>query len=603
VSISDVLSGYEARLSELQAGLRIARLHHMAAIVVLAVALAFFFSLGLSAIRKQMPFWPPFVPGSVAVLAARGYRRYKKTRSRAWRLINFYDRATKRVQGDWPGAGASGEGLNPPGHAYANDLNIFGTGSLFELLWIGRSGIGQRGLAEYLLKPATVDEALARQEAIRELREKRNLREKIALLGRYEFQESRWETFAEWLDAPVTSFPALLSPVLLATSSVLAMVFVAALLVGGTLFPWRSAAEYAVPILLVHCVLGLIMRRRVAKIIDAASTLSVETRVLREGLEILESEPFASARLRAIAERARNGARSIRVLDRMLAALSEANKEWFYLPSLALMLRTQLCIATERWRANNGAALRGWISAWAEFEALNSLANYAYENPDAEFPELCAGEAQFDARGIGHPLIPRDVCVRSDVELNSHVELHRGSRFYIVSGSNMAGKSTLLRAIGLNAVLAMAGAPVRARALRMSRLSVCASIAVVDSLLSGKSKFLSEIDRLRQAIEVSDGEQVLFLVDEILSGTNSRDRRVAVEAVVRTLVGRGAIGAISTHDLALTEIADDAGLGGANVHMGSSGKGDPMDFDYLLKPGVTREANALAIARMAGVPV
>ncbi len=549
-----------------------------------------------------MPFWPPFVPGSVAVLAARGYRRYKETRARAWRLIGFYDRATKRVQGDWLGAGASGEGLNPPGHAYANDLNIFGTGSLFELLWIGRSGIGQRGLAEYLLKPATVDEALLRQEAIRELREKRNLREKIALLGCYEFQESRWETFAEWLDAPVTSFPALLSPVLLATSSVLAIVFLAALLTGGALFPWRSVAEYVVPLLLLHSAFGMIMRRRVAKIIEAASTLSVETRVLREGLGILESEPLASARLCEIAERARNGASSVRTLDRMLAALSEANKEWFYLPSLALMFRTQLCMATERWRASNGAMLRGWMEAWAEFEALNSLANYAHENPDAEFPELCAGEAEFDAQGIGHPLIPRDVCVRNDVALNFRL-INGGHRFYIVSGSNMAGKSTLLRAIGLNAVLAMAGAPVRARALRMSRLSVCASIAVTDSLLSGKSKFLSEIDRLRQAIEVSDGEQVLFLVDEILSGTNSRDRRVAVEAVVRTLVGRGAIGAISTHDLALTEIADDAELGGANVHMGSRGKGDPMDFDYLLKPGVTREANALAIARMAGVPV
>jgi MutS domain V len=602
LSISDVLSGYEARLTELQAGLRIARLHHTIAIAVLVVALVFFVSLGLSAIRKEMPFWPLFVPGSVAVFAARGYRRSGKTSSRAWRLIRFYDRATKRVQDEWLGAGSTGENLNPPGHAYANDLNIFGPGSLFELLWIGRSGIGQRGLAEYLLKPASVDEALARQEAIRELRGRRDLREKIALVGRYEFQESRWETFTEWLDAPVTSFPALLSPVLLATSSVLAIVFVAALLAGGTLFPWRSVTEYVAPILLLHGALGLMMRRRVAKIIDAASMLSVETRVLREGLQILQSEPFASARLREIADRARHGANSLRSLDRMLAALSEANKEWFYLPSLALMLRTQLCIATERWRANHGASLRGWIEAWAEFEALNSLANYAHENPDAEFPELCAGEAEFGAQGIGHPLIPRDVCVRSDVELNFRL-INGASRFYIVSGSNMAGKSTLLRAIGLNAVLAMTGAPVRARALRMSRLSVCASIAVVDSLLSGKSKFLTEIDRLRQAIEVSDGEQVLFLVDEILSGTNSRDRRVAVEAVVRTLIGRGAIGAISTHDLALTEIADDAELGGANVHMGSSGKGDPMDFDYLLKPGVTREANALAIARMAGVPV
>jgi hypothetical protein len=597
VNISDVLSGYEARLAELQAELRVARLHHTAVVVVLVVALCFFFYMGLSAIRKQMPFWLPLVPGSVAVLAARGYRRYKKTSSRASRIIRFYNRATKRVQDDWLGAGATGESLNPSGHAYANDLSIFGPGSLFELLWIGRSGIGQRGLAEYLLRPAAVDEALARQEAIRELRERSDLREKIALLGRYEFQESRWETFADWLGAPVTSFPALLSPVLMATSSVLAIVFLAALLAAGTLFPWQSVAEYVVPVLLLHSAVGSSMRRRVAKIIDAANALSVETRVLREGLEILESEPFASARLCEIANRARNGARSVRTLDRMLTALNEANKEWFSLLSYALMLRTQLCIATERWRAGNGTALRGWMEAWAEFEALNSLANYAHENPDAEFPELCAGEAEFSGQGIGHPLIPRGACVRSDVQLN------RGIRFYIVSGSNMAGKSTLLRAIGLNAVLAMAGAPVRARALRMSRLSVCASIAVVDSLLSGKSKFLTEIDRLRQAIEVSDSEQVLFLVDEILSGTNSRDRRVAVEAVVRTLIGRGAIGAISTHDLALTEIADDKDLGGANVHMGSSGKGDPMDFDYLLKPGVTREANALAIARMAGVPV
>jgi DNA mismatch repair ATPase MutS len=169
----------------------------------------------------------------------------------------------------------------------------------------------------------------------------------------------------------------------------------------------------------------------------------------------------------------------------------------------------------------------------------------------------------------------------------------------------MSGKSTLLRTIGLNAVLALAGAPVRAQSLRMSRLSVCASLAVVDSLLSGKSKFLAEVDRLRQAIELAIGNSpVLFLVDEIFSGTNSRDRRTAAEAVVRTLVDRGAIGALSTHDLALSEIADDGGAPrGENVHMGSKGKGDPMDFDYLLKPGVTQEANALAIARMAGVPV
>jgi DNA mismatch repair ATPase MutS len=165
----------------------------------------------------------------------------------------------------------------------------------------------------------------------------------------------------------------------------------------------------------------------------------------------------------------------------------------------------------------------------------------------------------------------------------------------------MSGKSTLLRAIGLNAVLAFAGAPVRAAALRISGLTLFASLSIVDSLLNGKSRFMAEVDRLRRTIESARNRSVLFLIDEIFSGTNSRDRRIAAEAVVRTLVDRQAIGALSTHDLALCEIADSENSAGINVHMGSGG--GPLDFDYRLKPGATNEANALAIARMAGVPV
>jgi DNA mismatch repair ATPase MutS len=268
------------------------------------------------------------------------------------------------------------------------------------------------------------------------------------------------------------------------------------------------------------------------------------------------------------------------------------------------MAGTQLSMAIKQWRTAHGPALRDWLNAWAEFEALSALACYAYENPDRTFPEVSEGGPRgthaphFEARAAGHPLLPHDGCVPNDVSLN------RESRFYVVSGSNMSGKSTLLRTIGLNAVLALAGVPVRAEALRLSRFSVCASLAPADSLLSGRSRFLAEVDRLKQAIGLTGGAQpVLFLIDEIFSGTNSSDRRVAAEAVVRTLVDRGAVGAISTHDLALTEIAAPEGLGGVNVHMGSRPGGGPMDFDYLLKPGVTTEANALAIARMPGVTV
>jgi DNA mismatch repair ATPase MutS len=293
-----------------------------------------------------------------------------------------------------------------------------------------------------------------------------------------------------------------------------------------------------------------------------------------------------------------NAARVVRKLERLINARHERNKEWFYGPSLVLLYATQMCMAIEQWKRENGAALTDWLDAWADFEALNALAGYAYEHPDDTFPQLIEGDVLFEGDAIGHPLLPETVCIRNDVKLNA------SAPFYMVSGSNMTGKSTLLRTIGVNAILALAGAPVRARRLRLSRLSICASLSVGDSLLDGKSKFFAEVERVRQTMElVKQRQPVLFLIDEIFSGTNSRDRKIAAESVVRALTEYGAIGALSTHDLALTEIAELKDLHGVNVHMGNREGCDPLDFDYLLKAGVSREANALAIIRLVGIPV
>ncbi len=242
--------------------------------------------------------------------------------------------------------------------------------------------------------------------------------------------------------------------------------------------------------------------------------------------------------------------------------------------------------------------MRNWLRVWGEFEALIALANYAYEHPDNRFPQFSTKASAFEGQAIGHPLLPTNACVRNDISLNEQ------TRFYIISGSNMAGKSTLLRAIGLNVVLAYTGAPVCADRLVLSRLSICASLAIQDSLLTGKSKFFAELDRLKQALTVPPSEgPVFFLIDEILGGTNSKDRRVAAEAILRTLTQQGAIGAVSTHDLALTELASLSDLKAANAYMGSKDDSDPMNFDYRLKPGVMNQSSALAIARLAGVSV
>ena len=205
--------------------------------------------------------------------------------------------------------------------------------------------------------------------------------------------------------------------------------------------------------------------------------------------------------------------------------------------------------------------------------------------------------ALFTAESLTHPLLPWNTAVPNDITLNADPQ------FLLISGSNMAGKSTLLRAIGANAVLALAGAPVAAKSLQMVALHLGASIVVGDSLAEGKSKFLAEVERLKSLVEQARAHpaQTLFLIDEVLSGTNSLDRKAAAESVLRSLTAAGAIGAISTHDLTLASVAEDPTLHGANVHMASPDETDPLGFDYILKPGMNQTTNAMAIVRMLGL--
>jgi hypothetical protein len=591
VTASEVLLQYQTRSRELQAGQAPLESRNLLMGVAVVIGLGLFVMLGAQAIRKEGSFLWPFLPATMVAAAARQFVKNRRARYRMWRLKKFYDRAIQRLDGTWPSGGIADD-FSEEGHPYAADLNLFGEGSLFELLCIARTSIGQRGLAKYLLETPTLDESKSRQEAIGELRGNAILREKVATLGEFDFSEVKLGTFDDWLDSPSFTYPRLLPWLAIVTS----VLFAGGLLAGYATHRWTDVLFPLEILIAGHAAIGLHYRSRVNRALEALRPLSNDTGVLREGLALIELEPFQSPKMRHLAEKIRNSSRAMRKLERLLGALHQKDKEWFFVPSRFLLIGTQVAMATEYWRRAHGESLRVWLRAWSEFEALNALAAYGFENPENVFPALLDGEACFEAEEMGHPLLPRDGCVVNNIGLNQQAP------FYVISGSNMSGKSTLLRAIGLNAVLAFAGAPVRARSLKLSGLSIFASLSIVDSLLNGKSKFLSEVDRLRQAIESKiEHRHVLFLVDEIFSGTNSRDRRIAAEAVVRTLVERGGIGALSTHDLALTEFAE--GLKGVNVHMGARDESNPLDFDYLLKPGVTQEANALAIARMAGVPV
>lgn len=549
----------------------------------------------LDAIREQRSYW--WVAGAFAVAAALlVLLRLRFDATRAWRRSMYFDRAIARANGEQPNSGFTGDVFARDGHLYQYDLNVLGKGSVFDRLAWTRTVLGQRGLARLLLDPATADEARVRQAAVRELANELDVRERIGLTGRFRSEDLPADGFELWLDAERGGFAGYVRGLLAAIT----LTWIAVGAIGLALHVNGQLLAVSVGVLLVAQ--GALCRRvgaRVVQELETALPLTTQTKLLREGLRVLRESHFSAPRLVELQRAAAGDDRALAQMERLLIVVEQRPKEWFYLFSLAFGVGTHTAIALERWKWQYGDELRGWLEAWSEFEALAALGTYAAEHEECAWPEIVDArrgeDAFFVAEAIRHPLLEREAAVTNDVALGGD------AKYLLVSGSNMAGKSTLLRAMGANAVLALAGAPVAAESLRMNVVRVGASIAVNDSLGDGKSKFLAEVERLSGIVAMARESRGagMFLIDEILAGTNSADRRTAAESVVQALVEAGAVGAISTHDLAVAEIANESG--GENVHMASETPDDPLAFDYKLKRGVNRMTNGIAIVRMMGL--
>jgi len=529
----------------------------------------------------------------VALVVA--HHRVRRTRERAQRAVEFYQHGVGRLTERWSGTGERGDRFRDESHPYAEDLDLFGQGSLFELLCTARTRAGEDTLAGWLLSAASPDEVRARQTAVAELRPKLDLREDLAAIGTDVRAGLHPEALAAWGSAP----PLLSSRVLRVVAAALVVLSLGFLLAwgGGFLGPRPAAIALS-----LQGVFAFFLRRRVRQVIRSVERPARDLALLAHLLGRLEAEGFEAPRLKVLRAALDTGglppSRQIARLGRQIDLLYARNNELFAPVSGLLLWATQCALAIEAWRAANGAAIARWIDVVGEMEALCALAGYAYEHPDDPFPEITAPQACFEAEQLGHPLIPESRCVRNDVRLGGELCL------LIVSGSNMSGKSTLLRAVGTNAVLAQAGAPVRARRLRLSPLAVGASIRLHDSLQAGTSRFYAEITRLRQLVDLTQGSSpLLFLLDEILHGTNSHDRRIGAEAVVRELVERRSVGLVTTHDLALAQMADTLGAHAANVHFEDHLENGKMSFDYRMRPGVVTKSNALALMRAVGLEV
>ena len=538
------------------------------------------------------PWW--LIPPALLFLALVLWHQFVFARlSNARRAVLFYERGLARLEDRWKGYGESGDRFRTSDHVYADDLDVFGKGSMYELLCTVRTPMAEQMLAEWLLNPAGIEDVEQRQHAVAELRPRLDLREDLFLVGDLARRDVRPAALMAWGESEPVVFAGLLrllAPVLAAGTVLLLILDLTDLL---PLWPFLVT-------LLIELSVIFALRQKVNHVAEAveepARALDLVAAVLRRFEQEQFDLPYLQ-RLRAGFEQVNTPAsRHIERLERYAARLEWAHNQ-FFLPIAALLLwREQLALRIEDWRREHSRQVGKWLASVAELEVLCALAGYAFDHPSDPFPKFASDGAAFEAEGIAHPLMRQ--AVPNDVMLGGATAL------LIVSGSNMSGKSTLLRTIGLNAALALAGAPVRARSLRLSPLSIAASIRVVDSLADGRSRFLAEITRLRQMMDLARGDRpLLFLIDELLSGTNSHDRRIGAEAILRGLVQRGAIGLATTHDLALTAISEALSPLAKNVHFADILSGGVLVFDYRLHEGVTRRSNALELMRSVGLEV
>jgi hypothetical protein len=533
------------------------------------------------------------------LLLVRIHDRATRARETAARAVVFYERAIARVEDRWAGTGDTGERFRDPDHPFAADLDLFGRGSLFELLSVARTGAGEETLAGWLKSPAEPVDIHERHSAVRELTGELDLREALAVAGADVRAGIHTKELVEWAEAPSRLHPSW-HRAAAAAMTVTMLVSFGVLVASGNYLPFLIA-------LVARGFFRRWQQQRIDAVLHGAAKPAVDLSILLDLIRHLERHRFQSPRLVALRERiAAPGAKASDVivsLQRLVEAHDWEHNIVFTPIAVLSMWSTHLAWAVEIWRARHAHRIDNWLEAVGEIEALSSLATYRYEHPDDPFPEVLVQSgsrrgATLDGLGLGHPLLPSARMVPNDVSLGDEVGL------LVVSGSNMSGKSTLLRTVGVNAVLAFAGAPVRARALRISPLAIGATLRIQDSLQEGRSRFYAEITRLSTITAMAQGPRpVLFLLDELFHGTNSHDRLVGAEGVLQRLLDMGAIGLITTHDLALTAVADRLASRARNVHFEDRFEEGEMLFDYRMKPGPVTRSNALALMRAIGLEV
>lgn len=545
--------------------------------------------------------WLGLIPVAVGFLwLGRALDRAFEAQRRATVSVRYYDEALARYSSEWRKLPDHGGAFLPGAPSWALDLDLFGPASLYQLLSRAATVDGRATLAYWLQNPATTSEIEARQQAYRALAPALDLRESLAVAaGSEDGRPMDLEPLLRWAEGR-TPLP---YPRLLATLGVL---LPATFFVTFAYYFWSGNKIPVVIAALVQLTVLYLVRNQVG---SRAALLSGPERVLPRAatlLQVVENLELQGSLLASLRDRVKMpgtpagpASRRLRGLLGLVELLDARLNPFFALTfGPALLWELNLVLRAERWQLASGDQLRGWFRAAGELEALASFAALAAERPDYGDATFLEAEATFESVALRHPLINLDQVRGNDLTLGG-----KGS-VLLLSGSNMSGKSTLLRSVGLATVMAQAGAPVAAARLRMSRLFLASSVRVVDSLAEGTSHFYAELKRLKEITDLAQSAPgpVLYLLDEVLHGTNSRERFIGALAVIRWLSRTGAMGIVTTHDLALAKVADTlpAGLV-VNRHFSDAVDGGKIIFDYVLRDGPIGSTNAIRLMRAVGL--
>jgi MutS domain V len=478
-------------------------------LLVIATLIAAWFSLHLDVFSPWWLLLALVLFLTIAILHAKVLRQ----RACAERAVDFYRKGLARIEDRWPGTGQTGERIDIHSSLYATDLDLFGQGSLFELLSLARTRMGEDTLAAWLLSPSPVAQLTQRHAAVAELRSCLDLREDIAILGEDLKVGIHPEALSRWAEAPnqLTHLWLRWLSLFFAIAAMAAAIVWAAL---GTKAPFFA-------IMIIETIIIALLRKRTDAVFHATEHALEDLQLLSSLLARLQREQFEAPRLQILKTELSShhlaGSQAIARLRTIVEYIRSLDNPLMRILNIPLLYVVQVAYAAEAWRTAHGAAVRSWLAAIGEVEALLSLSAYSYEHPSDPFPEFLEGPPCFNAEQLGHPLIPAAKCVRNDISVCDETKV------LLISGSNMSGKSTLMRAVGINTVLAMAGAPVRAQRLQLTPLQIGASILINDSLQEGSSRFYAEITRLRHICDLGEKYPPVHLQDEIRDGKMTFD--------------------------------------------------------------------------------